>query len=65
MAFAMANTIRVASRRSSSFSLSSSTAPNMADSGMRHACRKPKNKGANRLLSNTEKNKHLRGSIPD
>ena len=41
MTLAMANTTSTLSRRSSSFSFSSSTAPNMADSGTRQACRKP------------------------
>lgn len=41
MMLAMANTTITPSRRSSSFSFSSSTAPNMADSGTRQACRKP------------------------
>lgn len=41
MMLAMANTASTWLRRSSSFSFSSSTAPNTADSGMRQACRKP------------------------
>ena len=59
IAFAMAKNIRVESRRSSSFSFSSSTAPNTADSGKRQACRRPakKTQRSNRLRCHKDKTK--------
>ena len=50
MAFATANTNSVLSRNSSSFSLSSWTAPNMADSGTRQVWRKPASRTETKVI---------------